>query len=164
MSSPIYPKATWLKKREWIENLTDVVSRVLFQTWQPHQKTWGRKKHLGVLQNSMVGRWKNLKKNIWIKRRKRRTVIHKCDKCEVYWNEARQDKPRTLKKHVEIVVSIGWFQTFTWKIVVSPIIRTFQHIPGTYPRPPTNSFRRNSFHLGLWRCLEYAPRCMLGFS
>ena len=107
---------------------------------------------------------KPTKNNIWIKRRKRRSVKHKYDKCEVYWNEARQDKPGTLKKHVEIVVSIGWFQTFTWKFIVSPIIRTFQHTPGTYPRPPTNSFWSNSFHLGLWVFPGICSRGMLGFS
>ena len=28
--------------------------------------------------------------------------------------------------------------------------RIFQHTPGTYPRPRTNSLSRNSFHLGVW--------------
>ena len=36
-------------------------------------------------------------------------------------------------------------------------LRTFQHTPGTYPRPPTNSLWRNSFHLGVWGSLGYAP-------
>ena len=31
-----------------------------------------------------------------------------------------------------------------------------QHTPGTYPRFPTNSLWRNSFHLGVWGCLGYA--------
>ena len=38
---------------------------------------------------------------------------------------------------------------------ICPII--FQHIPGTYPRPRTNSLWRNSFHLGVWAGLGYAP-------
>ena len=37
------------------------------------------------------------------------------------------------------------------------ILRIFQHTPGTYPRPPTNSLWRSSFHLGLRGCLGYAP-------
>ena len=37
------------------------------------------------------------------------------------------------------------------------ILRIFQHIAGTYPRPPTNSLWRSSFHLGLRGCLGYAP-------
>ena len=36
-------------------------------------------------------------------------------------------------------------------------LRNFQHTPGTYPRPPTNSLGRSSFHLGLRGCLGYAP-------
>ena len=39
----------------------------------------------------------------------------------------------------------------------SYFLRIFQHTPGTYPKPPTNSLWRNSFHLGLWGCLGYAP-------
>ena len=35
--------------------------------------------------------------------------------------------------------------------------RIFQHTPGTYPRPRTNSLWRNSFHLGVWGGLGYAP-------
>ena len=35
--------------------------------------------------------------------------------------------------------------------------RIFQHTPGTYPRPSTNSLCRDSFHLGVWGCLGYAP-------
>ena len=35
-------------------------------------------------------------------------------------------------------------------------LRTFQHTPGTYLRPPTNSLQRNSFHLGVWGSLGYA--------
>lgn len=68
----------------------------------------GTKKNTLVLFKKKGGKVKKpTKNNILTKRRKRRSVIHKCDKCEVYWNEARQDKPGTLKKHVEIVVSIG---------------------------------------------------------
>ena len=37
------------------------------------------------------------------------------------------------------------------------ILRTFQQTPGAYPKPPTNSLWRNSFHLGVWGCLGYAP-------
>ena len=36
-------------------------------------------------------------------------------------------------------------------------LRTFQQTPGAYPKPPTNSLWRNSFHLGVWGCLGYAP-------
>ncbi len=36
-------------------------------------------------------------------------------------------------------------------------LRISQHTPGTYPRPPTNSLWRNSFHLGVWGSLGYAP-------
>ena len=32
-----------------------------------------------------------------------------------------------------------------------------QHTPGTYPRPRTNSLWRNSFHLGIWGGVGYAP-------
>ena len=42
----------------------------------------------------------------------------------------------------------------SWKNV---FLRTLQHTPGTYPRPPTNSLWRNSFHLGVWGSLGYAP-------
>ena len=35
--------------------------------------------------------------------------------------------------------------------------RIFQHTSGTYPRPRTNSLWRNSFHLGVWGGLGYAP-------
>ena len=35
--------------------------------------------------------------------------------------------------------------------------RIFQHTPGTYSRPRTNSLWRNSFHLGVWGGLGYAP-------
>ena len=35
--------------------------------------------------------------------------------------------------------------------------KNFQHTPGTYPRPRTNSLWRNSFHLGVWGGLGYAP-------
>ena len=37
------------------------------------------------------------------------------------------------------------------------ILRTFQQTPGAYPKPPTNSLWRNSFHLAVWGCLGYAP-------
>ena len=37
------------------------------------------------------------------------------------------------------------------------ILRTFQQTPGAYPKPPTNSLWRNSFHLGVWGFLGYAP-------
>ena len=36
-------------------------------------------------------------------------------------------------------------------------LRTFQQTPGAYPKPPTNSLWRSSFHLGVWGCLGYAP-------
>ena len=50
----------------------------------------------------------------------------------------------------------------TWKKNnVDPII--FQHTPGTYPRPPTNSLWRNPFHLGVWGGLEYAARVCWGY-
>ena len=35
--------------------------------------------------------------------------------------------------------------------------RICQHTPGTYPRPRTNSLWRNSFHLGVWGGVGYAP-------
>ena len=44
-----------------------------------------------------------------------------------------------------------------YEILVGLYLRIFQHTPGTYPRPPTNSLWRNSFHFGLWGCLGYAP-------
>ena len=37
------------------------------------------------------------------------------------------------------------------------ILRFFQHTPGTYPRPPTKSLWRDSFHLGVWGFMGYAP-------
>ena len=40
-------------------------------------------------------------------------------------------------------------------ISMSP--RICQNTPGTYPRPRTNSLWRNSFHLGVWGGLGYAP-------
>ena len=36
------------------------------------------------------------------------------------------------------------------------VLRIFQHTPGSYPKPST-SLWRNSFHLGVWACLGYAP-------
>ena len=36
-------------------------------------------------------------------------------------------------------------------------LSTFQHTPRTYPRPRTNSLWRNSFSLGGWWGLGYAP-------
>ena len=39
----------------------------------------------------------------------------------------------------------------------SPSLRLFQHTPGTYPTPWTKTLWRNSFHLGGWGCLGYAP-------
>ena len=46
-----------------------------------------------------------------------------------------------------------------WRIgdIYIYILRTFQQTPGAYPKPPTNSLWRNSFHLGVWGCLGYAP-------
>ena len=41
--------------------------------------------------------------------------------------------------------------------VPTEYLRLFQHTPGTYPRPRTNSLWRNSFHLGVWGGLGYAP-------
>ena len=42
------------------------------------------------------------------------------------------------------------------------IEKFFQHTPGAYPKPPTNSLWRNSFHLGIWGSLGYAPRVCWG--
>ena len=36
-------------------------------------------------------------------------------------------------------------------------LRLFQHTPGTYPRPSANTLWRNSFRLGVWGGLGYAP-------
>ena len=38
------------------------------------------------------------------------------------------------------------------------IPRPYQQTPGAYPKPPNQQFMfRNSFHLGVWGCLGYAP-------
>ena len=42
-------------------------------------------------------------------------------------------------------------------------LRIFQHTPGTYPRPPTNSLWTNPFHLGVWGGLDYAARVCWGY-
>ena len=67
------------------------------------------------------------------------------------------------------IVGIRW-QLWGWrretvclkKTSDGTILRIFQHTPGTYPRPPTNSLWRSSFHLGLRGCLGYAPRVCWG--
>ena len=55
---------------------------------------------------------------------------------------------------------IRWLRTeriWGWAIL--------RHIPhGTYPRPPTNSLWRNSFHSGVWGMRGVCSRGMLGFS
>ena len=43
-------------------------------------------------------------------------------------------------------------------------LRIFQHTPGTYPRPPTNSLWRNSFCLGGFGIPGVCSKGMLGFS
>ena len=53
-------------------------------------------------------------------------------------------------------VATGW-------VIDLAYLRIFQHTPGTYPRPPTNGLWRNSFHLGIYRFLGYAPRVCWGF-
>ena len=52
-----------------------------------------------------------------------------------------------------------WRESKLWAFIRKnpTILRIFQHTPGTYPRPPTNSLWRSSFHLGLRGCLGYAP-------
>ena len=59
---------------------------------------------------------------------------------------------------------LSWFIHHIVRMILLPNIvancrfpRIFQHTPGTYPRPSTNSLWRNSFHLGVWGCLGYAP-------
>ena len=46
---------------------------------------------------------------------------------------------------------------FGMAAINSEILRLFQHTPGTYPTPWTKTYWRNSFHLGGWGCLGYAP-------
>ena len=55
-----------------------------------------------------------------------------------------------------------WNKKNGWTKMKNLII--FQHTPGTYPRPPTNGLWRNSFHLGVYRFLGYAPRVCWGWN
>ena len=56
----------------------------------------------------------------------------------------------------------SWVSGF-WGLLCKSL-RIFQHTPGRYPKPFTNSLWRNSFHLEVWGCLGYAPGVTLGFS
>ena len=85
------------------------------------------------------------------------------------WRSQRHNLPSprsTIHKHwfkfqpCKSLVAVGNFGylnwwTCSWSLSVFP--RIFQHTPGTYPRPSTNSLWRNSFHLGVWGGLGYAP-------
>ena len=54
-------------------------------------------------------------------------------------------------------LNLKWVLINLWIFSVYDNLRTFPHTPGTYARPPTNSLWRNSFHLGVWGSLGYAP-------
>ncbi len=64
------------------------------------------------------------------------------------WGRKSCATPRHMKK---------WLWFFAWPkpslIIWAKILRTFQQTPGAYPRPPTKSLWKNSFHLGVfWGC------------
>ena len=62
---------------------------------------------------------------------------------------------RCKKKFPKTLSEISWPNHEVGNGRNSP--RPYQQTPGAYPKPPTNSLWRNSFHLGVWGCLGYAP-------
>ena len=73
------------------------------------------------------------------------------------WGTALRTRPLSLGPK-----AFGGIFGAAWKVPGGPWfflenLRIFQHTPGTYPRPPTNSLWRNSFHLRVWGSLGYAP-------